>query len=213
MISSDNLTNYEFFMLYGVDIENRVIYQGSASDNGEGETGTDFEMGKRFIKGMTILNNISDKPIEVIMNNPGGCEYHGMAIYDMIKEHGDVTITVRGHAMSMGSIILMAGAHRRMSAHSRIMLHYGTSNHTPDDHTKNSGKIQEEAEKFNAMMEDIFLEKIRDKISENEGEGVQSNILPNKPTRQWLQKKMMFDWFIDADTALEIGLIDEIIED
>ena len=87
-------------------------------------------MAERAIKALHILDSTAptgDKPITVIMNNPGGDEYHGMAIYDAIKScKNHVTIVVFGMAMSMGSIILQAADKRVMSANSRVMIHYGT---------------------------------------------------------------------------------------
>ena len=110
-----------------VDTDTRTIYMGSAGYTyDEGETGVDHFMAEYLIKGMHSLESKNKKPILIIMNNPGGDWYHGMAIYDAIKSSPcECTIKVYGHAMSMGSIILQAADNRIMMPNSRFMIHYG----------------------------------------------------------------------------------------
>jgi len=88
--------------------------------------------------------------IKIMMNNPGGDYYHGMAIYDRIKNSPcHITILVYGHAMSMGSIILQAADLRLMSQHATFMIHAGSAGEfegTPSElesFAENSKKIEE----------------------------------------------------------------------
>lgn len=73
--------------------------------------------------------SITDAPIFVVFNTPGGVTLDGLAIYDAITAAqtagAPVIGTVRGCAMSMGIVILQACAQRRMSANSYIMIHDG----------------------------------------------------------------------------------------
>jgi len=203
----------------------RTIYMGSQTYVEGSETGVDHLMAERMIKTLFILDNDApegDSPITIIMNNVGGDWYHGMAIYDAIKNcANEVHIKVYGHAMSMGSIILQAADRRSMAKNARIMLHYGSSG--SNDHTKNTVKYSNEDVKLNKWMEDMFLEKIGDnKISirrynwlidkvDRTPAGGKGNKLV-KIDRDRLEAMMNFDSLVDCKDALSLGLIDEIIE-
>lgn len=219
------------FMDNDVYLPTRTIFMGSAIYTEEGESGTDHMMAESVIKALHILDNQDpasrrgEKPIHIIMNNIGGDEYHGMAIYDAIRTcKNHVTISIYGHGMSMGSIILQAADKRQMTKHSRIMIHYGTFG--VHDHSKSSYKWTDEGKKFDVMMEDLFLECIGDRQITTEkyfqliGKSEQLENMHHKTKqkkmnigRKELQEMLNFDTFFDAETALELGFIDEIIEE
>jgi ATP-dependent protease ClpP protease subunit len=145
-----------------VDIDTRTIYMGSTGYTfDDSETGVDHSMAEYFIKGMHTLESKNNKPILIIMNNPGGDWYHGMAIYDAIKcSSCECTIKVYGHAMSMGSIILQAADHRIMMPNSRFMIHYGYDGKV--GHAKIVYKWADEGKRVNWEMENLYLEKMLD---------------------------------------------------
>ena len=67
-----------------------------------------------------------DKPISMYINSPGGVVTSGLAIYDTMQWIKCPVATVcMGTAYSMGSFLLMAGAHGRRIAlpNASIMLH------------------------------------------------------------------------------------------
>lgn len=68
-----------------VDLSNRFIYMGSTHKTDEGESGVDNFMAESVIKGMHVLERKNTDQITLLMNNPGGDWFHGMAIYDAIK--------------------------------------------------------------------------------------------------------------------------------
>src|SRR3712207_3390302 len=76
-----------------------------------------------------LLHLESEDPqadIQLYVNSPGGVVYAGLAIYDTMRFIGpDVATTCCGIAMSMGSLILAAGAPGKRSAlpNSRILIH------------------------------------------------------------------------------------------
>lgn len=143
-----------------VDTDTRTIYMGSTGYNSdESETGVDHFMAEFFIKGMHTLESKNNKPIAIIMNNPGGDWYHGMAIYDAIKTaSSECTVRVYGHAMSMGSIILQAADNRIMMPNSRFMIHYGYDGKS--GHAKIVYKWADEGKRINWEMENIYLDKM-----------------------------------------------------
>lgn len=68
----------------------------------------------------------SKKDIQMYINSPGGSVYAGLGIYDTMHFIGpDVATICTGMALSMGSVLLCAGAAGKRAAlkHSRIMLH------------------------------------------------------------------------------------------
>lgn len=187
------------FFQYNIDVSSRTIYMGSSDDYSGEESGTDYKMAENVIKALHILDSNAengDKPITIIMNNPGGDEYNGLAIYDAIKCcKNHITIKVYGQAMSMGGIILQAADERIMSPNSRFMIHYGTF--SMEGNAKDVYSWIEDNKKIDTLMEDIFLEKIKQKK-------------PNF-TRHQLKKWLKSDHIMDAEKALEYGLIDGII--
>ena len=71
-----------------------------------------------------------DKDISIYINSPGGSVYAGLAIYDTMQYvKPDISTICCGIAMSMGSLLLCAGAPgKRMSLpNSRILIHQPSS--------------------------------------------------------------------------------------
>lgn len=187
------------FYDYDIHPETRTLYVGSVVSDGEGESGTDAYMSQRCIKGLHILEAAApsgDKPITIIMNNPGGDFYHGLGMFDSIKScKNHVSIIVYGHAMSMGAVILQAADRRVMGANSKLMIHYGYNGFS--GHSKTFKKVAEEGEKLDSWMEQLFLERIKQKHPEF--------------TAAKVKKLLEHDTFLTAQEALDLGLIDEII--
>ncbi|MFM2104812.1 MAG: ATP-dependent Clp protease, proteolytic subunit [Chloroflexota bacterium] len=79
-----------------------------------------------------------EKEIFLYINSPGGVITSGLAIYDTMQYvRAPVSTICTGIAMSMGAVLLAAGAPGRRFAlpHSRIMIHQGSGGfrgNTPD---------------------------------------------------------------------------------
>jgi ATP-dependent Clp protease protease subunit len=66
------------------------------------------------------------KDIQIYINSPGGVVYAGLGIYDTMQYIGpDVATICTGMALSMGSVLLCAGAAGKRAAlpHARVMIH------------------------------------------------------------------------------------------
>ena len=179
-------SNIDRFQEYGIYVPTRTLFL-----NGE----VDEFLADTAIKGLHILDSLGDSPITVLLNTVGGDEYHGMAIYDAIVAcSSHVIIKGVGHVMSMGSMIIQAGDTRLMAPNAKFMLHYGEWG--IEDHPKIARAWMKEEEKFSRMMEDLYLEKIRE----------------NHPrfTRRKLQKMLDFDTILSAEETVEMGLIDAV---
>jgi len=185
---------------YGIDVTNRIIYMGSVSYTfDDSETGVDHLMAEKVIKSLSILDMQApegDKPITIIMNNPGGDVYHGMAIYDAIKScKNQVIIIVYGYAMSMGSIILQAADKRVLAPNASLMVHDGVDGGI--DHTQNVLRRAKEIKRIINMIDEIFYSQM---IKKNP-----------KLKRKEVRSMQMFDTYFSAKEAVDMGLADEIL--
>lgn len=62
--------------------------------------------------------------ITVLLNTVGGSFYDGLPIYNTLKQHkAHVTVKVMGYALSMGSVIMLAGDTVEAAENSLIMIH------------------------------------------------------------------------------------------
>lgn len=193
-----NRDDIDKFHDYSIYIPQRTIYMGSegATEEDNDEHGVDYLMAERTIKNLHILDMQSQDPITIIMNNPGGDTYHGMAIYDAVRAcRSHVTIKVFGHAMSMGSIILQAADERIMAPSAKFMIHYGYL--SLDGHVKNAEKWVEDSKKDDKWMEKMFLELI------------------NKKQPQFsmgrLKEMLKFDTILSAKETVDMNLADKIL--
>ncbi|MCA9348688.1 ATP-dependent Clp protease proteolytic subunit [Candidatus Saccharibacteria bacterium] len=134
-----------------------------------------------------------DKDIHFYINSPGGMVYAGLAIYDTMQFiKPDVQTYGIGMAMSMGSVLLAAGAKGKRHAlpNAKVMIHQPSGGAT--------GKISD--------ME-IGLEeglKIKNTLAEIMSKHT------GKPIKQ-IQKDWDRDRFLTAVEAKEYGIVDTVI--
>lgn len=186
---------------YDIDMDNRTLWIGSVStDNGE-ETGVDAALSERVIKGLYILEKLApagDKPISLIINNPGGDEIEGLAIYDAIKAcKNHVTATVYGKCYSMAGYILQAADERIMTPNSSFMLHEGTRGIGPD-HPRIVKNWNKWYDYLDQCLLDVYLTKIRQKHPEF--------------SKKKLEEMLKFDTILTAQDAVQLGLADTVME-
>jgi ATP-dependent Clp protease protease subunit len=194
-VSRDEIDRFHDYSLY---MPTRTIYIGSEAYDGEGgESGVDGLMAERLVKNISILDSLSQDPIIIIMNNPGGDWYHGIAIYDAIKSaKSHVTIKIYGMAMSMGAVILQAADERLLAPSAKIMIHYGEMG-LGSVHSKVFDKWSDENKRLNEDMETIFLAKIQEKQP--------------KYKLKKLKQLLNFDTILTAQEAISLGLADKIL--
>jgi ATP-dependent Clp protease protease subunit len=140
----------------------------------------------------------STRPITLYINSAGGNVTDGLAIHDAVRHlvsRGiEVTIIVQGMAYSMGSIVLQAASDgRRLSfPHSWIMIH---------EPAKWAGwqsttAAAQHLERLKQMQDQIY--RI---LSSRSG----------RPLRQIIKDTKRTDLYLDAQKALEYGLIDAVV--
>jgi ATP-dependent Clp protease protease subunit len=150
------------------------------------------------IERLRDLANDNSKPIALYINSAGGNVTDGLAIHDAIRHiisRGiEVRIIVQGMAYSMGSIVLQAASDGRRLAfpHSWIMIH---------EPAKWAGwqsttAAAQHLERLKQMQDQIY------------------NILSarsGKPLRQIIRDTKRTDFYLDAQRALQYGLIDAVV--
>lgn len=90
----------------------------------EGEI--DAEKACEFVKEVMLLNaEDSQRPIDVLINSPGGEINSGMLIYDVIQaSKAPIRMFCIGRAYSMGAVLFACGNHGRyMLPHGELMIH------------------------------------------------------------------------------------------
>ena len=140
------------------------------------------------------------KPISLYINTPGGSVTAGLAIYDtMTYIASPVTTICVGQAASMGSLLLCGGAKGKRYAlpHSSIMVH------------QPSGGYFGQASDIAIHAKEIL--RVRVQLN-----GIYMRHLTPKPPREWslddIERLMERDKFMGAEEALELGIVDEILE-
>lgn len=134
-----------------------------------------------------------DKDIHLYINSPGGSVTAGMAIYDTMQFiKADVSTMCIGQAASMGSLLLTAGAKgkRFCLPHSRVMIHQPL------------GGFQGQASDIDIHAKEILLvrEKLNNILSLHTGQNVEQ-----------IQKDTDRDNFLSAESAVEYGLVDQVL--
>jgi ATP-dependent Clp protease protease subunit len=188
----------ERFHDYSIYLPSRTIYMGSEEHHIEhGDSGTDGAMAERTAKNLHILDSISAEPINVVMNNIGGDEYECFAIIDAIRQcRSKVIITVMGHAMSAGSLILQAADERVMAPLAVQMMHYGTWGCI--DHSKTFQKWAREGKRIDEWMEQFYLDRI--------------HLKHPAFTLKKLKSMLDHDTFLTAEESVALGLCDRVLE-
>src|SRR5262245_35628813 len=140
----------------------------------------------------------STRPINLYINSAGGNVTDGLAIHDVIRHlisRGiEVTIVVQGMAYSMGSIVLQAASEGRRLAfpHSWIMIH------EPAKWAgwQSTSAAAQHLERLKQMQDQIYrILSVRSR----------------KPLRQIIKDTKRTDFYLDAQSALEYGLIDQVV--
>ncbi len=173
--------------IYSRLLKDRIIILGTAVNDA---------VANSLVAQMLFLQFEDDKSdIHMYINSPGGSVTAGMAIYDTMQYITcDVNTYCIGHAMSMGAVLLAAGAPGKRSAlpNSSIMIHQPL--------------IQGQ---FFGRATDVEIsakEMLRTKARLNE--------ILLKHTGQTLDKIEQDtdrDYFLMPDEAKEYGLIDKVV--
>lgn len=134
------------------------------------------------------LNTVSG-PINLHLNSPGGEVFDGIAIYNALKNRGNVTVYVDSLAASIASVIAMAGTKIVMAKHSTFMIHdaFGMT-------VGNAEDMRSMADRLEATSDTIAS------VYQERAGGL---------TKTWRNRMKAETWY-SADEAVAAGLADEV---
>jgi ATP-dependent Clp protease protease subunit len=173
---------------YAFNINDSVVYL-----HGDIQLGNLFD----FISKVRIIlaNRPKEKqndPINLLLNSNGGDVYEALGIIDYIESLSvPVNIIARGRVMSAGAMILCCGTGIRAASKSTtIMVHEASA-----EIFGKSADIKANADHIDALEEDFY------KIMANK----------TKQDEEFWRKSCRKDFYMTANKAKELGLIDEVI--
>jgi ATP-dependent Clp protease protease subunit len=184
----DNQRNHFREFDYGIDTTDNVILIQD-----EIVSGLTFDVVSK-VRLLKKINGDIDT-INILLNSPGGDVIETLALIDFMKTQEEqgikFNIIVRGSAMSAAALLLTCGTGTRAaSKHSKIMVHQlSTIVMGKLSDIKSNAKFSEELEnECNALM------------AEN-----------TKMGKEYWESSQSSDYFLSAEKALELGIIDKII--
>ena len=188
LMSQANFSTEFSRMLWGEKLfESRSVYFSEAVSPATAE---------RVVANLLLLDQASQEPIYLYLNSPGGEINSGFAIYDTIRYiDSDVYVITNGLCASIATIINIAvdKSHRISLPNSKFLIHQPLI----------GGTVQGSASDLEITATQIL--KAREKI----------NHLLAKECGQELsriEKDAARDYWMNAEEALEYGLIGRIIE-
>jgi len=173
------------FDIYSRLLNERIIFLGTPVDD---------EIANLTIAELLHLESEDpDKDIAIYVNCPGGSVYAGLAIYDTMQfVKPDVSTICVGMAMSLGALLLAAGAKGKRMAlpNAKILIHqlWGGFEGQASDieiHAR-------EAIALKRRMEEIIVQ--------HSGQPLEK-----------VSKDMERDYFMTAEEAVEYGIIDTVL--
>lgn len=179
--------NFEGERVY--DIYSRLLKDRIVMLSGE----INDDMANLIVGELLFLDSQNHDDISIYINSPGGSVTAGMAIYDTMNFiKSDVSTICMGMSASMAAFLLSSGTKGKRYAlpNSEVMIHQPL------------GGAKGQATEIQIAAEQILKTKakINKILSSNTG----------KPLER-IENDTERDYYLDADEALEYGLIDKII--
>lgn len=178
-------SNREYaYDLYSRLLKDRIVFlSGEINDS----------VSNIIVSQLLYLDSESHEDIYLYINSPGGSVSSGFAIYDTMNFiKSDVKTIVIGMAASMAAVLLSSGAKGKRCAlkNAEVMIHQPL------------GGVQGQATDMKIVCDRIM--KTKNKLNKlmalNTGQDIEQ-----------IEADMERDNYMDAEIALEYGLIDEII--
>jgi ATP-dependent Clp protease, protease subunit len=174
------------FDIYSRLLNERIIFLGTPVDD---------QIANLIVAQLLHLESEDpDKDVSIYINSPGGSVYAGMAIYDTMQFiKPDVSTICMGIAMSMGALLLAAGAPGKRMAlpNAKIMIHQLSGGFSGQ-----SSDIEIHAREALAMRK-----RLDEIIAKHTGQ-------PIEKVRTDTER----DYFMNADVARDYGIVDKVIE-
>lgn len=175
-----------------VSADSKLLSQRKVFVEGEINAETACE----FVKKIILLNaEDSNKPIDVLINSPGGCINSGMLMYDVIQaSKAPIRTWCIGRAYSMGAILLCCSNHGRyILPHGEVMIHEPLLGNRVGGNSSSIKSISESLLETKRKMNQI--------LAKHTGQSEQA-----------VEEATSFDHYFDPEESLKFGLVDEIVD-
>lgn len=174
------------FDIYSLLLRNRLIFLGTPISD---------QVANLIVAQLLFLNQEDrDAPINMYINSPGGQVYAGLAIYDAMQMISNPISTVAvGVTASFGTVLLAAGTKGQRYAlpHATIHLHQplgGAQGQVTD--------IEIQAKEFLRLRT-----KLNEVLTKHTGQPAEV-----------IERDTERDFWMDANSAVDYGLVDEVLE-
>ena len=175
-----------------VSADSKLLSQRKVFVEGEINAETACE----FVKKILLLNaEDSNKPIDVLINSPGGCINSGMLMYDVIQaSKAPIRTYCIGRAYSMGATLLACGNHGRfILPHGEVMIHEPLLGNRVGGNSSSIKSISESLLETKRKMNPI--------LAKHTGQSEQA-----------VEEATSFAHYFDPEESLKFGLVDEIVD-
>lgn len=159
------------------------------------ESEIDADKACEFVKKVMLLNSEdSQKPIDVLINSPGGEINSGMLMYDVIQaSKAPIRMFCIGRAYSMGAVLFASGNHGRyMLPHGELMLHEPLLGSRVGGNSSSIKSISDSLIETKKKMNRI--------LAKHTGK-----------TEEEIEKATEFDHYFSSEESVAFGLCDEIV--
>ena len=172
--------------IYSLLLKERIIFLG---------TGINDQVANLMVAQLLFLNREDPTAeIQMYINSPGGVIYAGMAIYDTMKLISAPIMTVAvGVTASFGTVLLTAGTKGRRFALPNATIHM----HQP------LGGAQGQASDILIQAKEIS--RLREQLN-----GI--FVDATGKSRSEIERDTDRDFYLDAKSAVEYGLVDNVLE-
>jgi ATP-dependent Clp protease protease subunit len=172
--------------IFSMLLRNRIIFVGTQIND---------QVANVIVAQLLYLSNEdSEAPITMYINSPGGHVYPGLAIYDTMQMVPNPISTVAvGATASFGTILLTAGTKGQRYALPHATIHI----HQP------LGGASGQASDIEIQAREILRlkERLNDILSRHTGQDFDT-----------IERDTNRDFYLDAKTAQEYGLVDQVLE-
>lgn len=172
--------------IYSLLLKNRIIFVGTPIND---------QVSNLIVAQLLYLSSEDpDAPIQMYINSPGGQVYAGMAIYDTMQMiPNSISTLAVGMTASFGTVLLTAGSKGQRYALPNATIHM----HQP------LGGASGQASDIEIQAKEIL--RLKDRLNE---------ILAGHTgqTMETIEKDTNRDFYVDAEGAVEYGLVDRVME-
>lgn len=138
-----------------------------------------------------MIRENTSRPIELMINSPGGNFHVGLEIMQAIKAHGNVTAFITGMAASMAAHVTLAAQRVKVVRGGRFMIHFGS--------TTAKGKVED-------------LMKTVNELQRANGDALEQAMRKATKPREEIEMAMREERWLKDDEIVEYGFADEVVD-